>query len=68
MQHSLLKPMMVSWISKQNMPLQALNKFQLKLTGTVFFFFLLKKNISVEDRCQSLTEVYCKAVLRDWLG
>lgn len=70
MQQSLLKSMMVPWISKQKIPVKALDKFQLKLTGYFWFFFLflLKKNFNIRTRYQSLTEVYCKAVLQKWLG
>lgn len=69
MQHSILKPMMVFWISKQNIQLKALNKFQLQFSDRIFFFsFILKKNVRVEARCQSLIEVQGKAVLRNWLG
>lgn len=59
MQHSILKPMMVSWISKQNISLKALNKFQLQFSELISFFFsfILKKNANIEGRCQSLIEV-----------
>lgn len=56
MQHSILKPMMVSWISKQNIPLKTLNKFQLQFSD-LFFSFILEKNANAEARCQSLIEV-----------
>lgn len=51
--------MMESWISKQNIPLKALNKFQLQFSDPIFFFFpfILNKNVDVKARCQSLIEV-----------